>query len=600
MERGRDAWSVLRGLKVATVGPDAHQLDIDRVGSAPEDHYASLQVLSKSYEFYKYYTHLKPDRVSIYNDMDEMMQYVLASSAMDAYVEDALQEDPTTEKSIWPDSPSARVKAELQRLFEVLEIEDNAYGKIYSLGQYGDGFDLLLYNRERGLFDAAPMEVRVCHRHETAHRVLEGFTIGEVHEAPTKGAPKFKPWDLVHSKIKGRRPQDPYGSPFFIQTRLIYKVLKLMEEQMLLYRMNMHPDRLIFKIFTGNASPDQRMRILRQWKKNLERTVALNNVTGQYQAQYAPWQIDQNIYWPTGVGDDSSGVEKFPGSANVGEVFDVHYMRDLFFASVRVPKGYMGFEDSQGYRYGDTLSQQSIKFARGVKRLRKHYLQGLARKCRIHLALRGIDSRLPQNSFTLHMTPVSYLEEQQRAEMFAQRLDAVRSMIEIGEIMSAKMSINLEIWAKYVLHQYAGLDEPLIARLMTPQAQGGADMTFTPSGGSLTFEHLSQKERSELHKRITGDEQLRETLGKILPVEDLKSGGAYKLPSWDDVDLEQFAESYNAGEVTESNEDLRVRAMQTSHEKEGQLEAERQERLREDLKRLAKAAIESVKAKGLV
>ena len=42
--------------------------------------------------------------------------------------------------------------------------------------------------------------------------------------------------------------------------RLIYKVLKLMEEQMVIYRMNMHPDRLIFKIFTGAAGTDERRR----------------------------------------------------------------------------------------------------------------------------------------------------------------------------------------------------------------------------------------------------------------------------------------------------------------------------------------------------
>jgi hypothetical protein len=289
------------------------------------------------------------------------------------------------------------------RLFETLEMEDRVAGDLWGLGKYGDHFCLLMYDKDKGIFDAAPLEPRIVFRHEDSRRVLKGFSIGDDAEAETadKGSlPKYKAWDLAHFRMRSKRVTDPYGSPFFLQVRRIYKVLKLMEEQMVMYRMNMHPDRLVFKVFTGNAGPEERQRLVRQWRKEVEKLISIDHGAGRMVAEYAPWSTLQNIFWPVGI-NDQSGVEKFAGSSNAGEIFDIAYLRDLFFAGTRVPKAYMGFEDSQGYRGTDTLSAQSIKFSRGVKRLRRHLLQGYTRMCRIHLALRGIDSRQPQNAFKL-------------------------------------------------------------------------------------------------------------------------------------------------------------------------------------------------------
>jgi hypothetical protein len=589
-ENMRGAWDVLLGLKRATaVRPDP--TGGDRIGSDPSRSDDERNLLNAAYEYYRYYTHLEPDRISVYSDMDEMYQYVLCHAAMEAYIEDALQPDMKTGMSIWPKSANPTVQAELLRLFETLEMEDRAPGDLWGMAKYGDHFGLLKYEKGKGVYDMLPMEPRITHRHEDSNRVLQGFTVGDSGDeasANKTGVPMFKPWDMVHFRVRGRRPTDPYGTPFFIQVRLIYKVLKLMEEQMTIYRMNLHPDRLIFKVFTGSAGPDERRRIVQLWRRDMEKVVSINHGTGRMNSEYAPWMVNQNIYWPIGGQDQVSGVEKFPGSANSGDIFDVEYMRDLFFAGTRVPKAYMGFEDSQGYRGTDTLSAQSLKFARGVKRLQRHDLQGLTRLCRIHLAIRGIDSHQPENHFSLEMTPVSYLDEAHRSELYAKRYEALGYMLDIGDKMAASFGegkFNSHLWAQYTLSEFGQFDDDTIAKLLSPAMAGqgnAADLTYMPAGSAFRFERMSADEMSRLRDMIGENDELKALL---------MSAGMQSTDCEFQTTMSCTADRQKIGDLTESEMDTKVFDKAAEHSTEFKLkyDEDAKKRLTQELKEISEA-----------
>ena len=546
-ERLRHAWDILRGVKQATKSPQ-QGTKAQRFGGPAGATDDDLQVLSASYEYYRSYTHLEPDRITIYSDMDEMYQYVLCHAALEAYVEDATQLDTRTQLALWVQAENPHIQAEVMHLLEVLEIEDRLEGDFWGTAKYGDHFNLLLMEQGKGVFDAIPLEPRIVHRHQDRRRVLTGFSVGDIasdDEATRAKIVKWQPWDMVHFRNKGKRAAiDPYGAPFFLSVRLIYKVLKLMEEQMVIYRMNMHPDRLIFKIFTGAAGTDERRRAVQIWRKEMERLVSLDHQTGKMTAEYSPWLVTGNIYWPVGQNDNVSGVEKFPGSANSGDIFDIEYTRDLLFAGMRVPKAFMGFEDSQGYRGTDTLSSQSIKFARGVKRLQRMMLQGYMRLCRVHLAIKGYDCRDPKYAFNLQMTPVSYLDEAHRAELYAKRFEAMDYMLGMGEKMTNTLQINTKVWAQYVLKEFGQFDDSMIAKLLTPDQSDA--LTFEPTASALKFEKSTQRARREsvlnektgrrefkpedlkrIRDAIEADNDLKEAITKILPTADMSFGSQY-------------------------------------------------------------------------
>lgn len=521
-EKVRDAWDVLRGLQTVTKMPQAGARPI-RYGSSADAPDEDISVLSGSYQFYKNWTHMEPDRMSVYSDLDEMMQYVLASSALEAYIEDATQPDFSSGLIVTPTSQNKQVVDEIYKFFDMIELEDRIVGDMWNLAKYGDYFNLLLVDEDKGVFDAAPLEPRIVWRHEDSRRVLTGFSIGDASENTDdaqKEQPKYKPWDIVHYRMRSKRVSDPYGTPFFFNVRMVYKVLKLMEEQMVIYRMNMHPDRLVFKVFTGSSGPEDRRRQIRMWRREMERMVSLDRNTGSFRAEYAPWQVNQNIYWPVPQGDNNSGVEKFPGSANAGDIFDVAYMRDLFFAGVRVPKAYMGFEDSQGYRGTDTLSAQSIKFSRGVKKIQRHYLRGLTRLVMIHLACKGIDARKPMNAFNLETSPTSYLDESHKAELYAKRYEALNYMLDIGGKMRQELGINSRVWSQYVLKEFGGFDDNMIAQLNSPETGAAPDMNYTPADVPLSFESEERADQEQkIRDMIGNDSKLTEAVQTARKVE---------------------------------------------------------------------------------
>jgi hypothetical protein len=466
---------------------------------------------------------------------------------MDAYVEDAVQPDFKSGRAVMFQSVNPEVKKHLEQLAENLELEDRVYGDLWHLGKYGDYFNLLLIDEEKGVFDACPLEPRIVWRHEDSRRVLRGFSVGDASENSTDtklDIPKYKPWDVIHWRLRSRRIQDPYGSPFFFHARQIYKMLKLMEEQMVVYRMNMHPDRLVFKVFTGNAGPEERRRVVRQWRREMEHNTMIDRSTGMMRSEFAPWMINNNVYWPVGSGDATSGVDKLSGSANAGDCLDVEYMRLMFFAAVRVPKAYMGLEDSQGYRGSETLSGQSVKFARGVKRLQKHYLQGLMRLAKIHLAVRGVDYREPSNAFAVSMSPTSYLDEAQRAELYAKRFEALNVMLDIGAKMAGELGLNRPAWAEYVLKEFGGFDDETIMKFLAPSAST-PDITMTPNDHSMTFE-------AELRERVANDSKLSKAAVELsdqsgIIVQERSNQSVLDLPSTKDLLSPDGRERYEVG-----------------------------------------------------
>lgn len=943
-ERASGAWEVLRGIAHAVRQPQAGAFPM-RIGSPPDQSDEDLRVISSSYEYYRHYTHLEPDRLSVYSDMDELFSYVLAYSAMDAYIEDALQPDPRTGRTLWARSDNPEVQAEIMRLFDNLEMEDRIEGDFWGLGKYGDHFGLLMYDTPRGVFDYMPIEPRIVTRNENKRRVLKGFTVGGDASSDPGGDKNrqhttWKPWDMVHWRLRGKRASvDPYGTPFFLSVRLIYKVLKLMEEQMTIYRMNMHPDRLIFKIFTGSMGTEERRRVVRLWRSEMERLVSRDHQTGRFTSEYAPPLITGNIYWPVGQNDNVSGVEKFPGcftgdtkisllsgeevpikdlvdrdefwvysfgsdgsfypgrghsarltkknapvvkvtldtgetirctpdhrfmlkdgtykhaehltpndslmplyrkldkhgyeqlasnrryekkrplhcslcgedghnkrtcgrvpspnwvhthrlaslenegcrvpagyvihhadfnsrnnspenlirmttkdhdslhaehlhrsfhspdakrkaadatrrryadsdwrekkriqqqntinklwgndefvtkalrnlnsqtsgelssnaqkanherwhvrrgkksdscalcmrnhravsvepdgyedvyditvdthhnfsltagvvvhnSANAGDCFDVEYMRDLFFAGVRIPKAYVGLEDSQGYRGTDTLSAQSMKFARGVQKLRRGGLQGLTRLVRIHLALRGIDSTQPQNTFTLEMVPVSYLDEAHKTELTAKRMEALDYMISLGERMSASMQINTRVWAQHVLKEFGGLDDSFLMKLLTPDSSEQGHLAYEPTAAALRFEDdakqiiakrvkdggktdLDEDDLKRIRDVIYSDDTLREAVQHLIVDAPLNYASRWSSEQ-DRKPIHGLQEAMRKDSSLETNYSSLEEAQNASAQARKDVQRKAKERLTNELHTIAQSAQEAGREAGIL
>ncbi len=427
------------------------------------------QVWAQTYQFFRKYTHLKPDRLTIYDDMDEMNQYAITGSMMELYAEDASQVDSRRGVPIWVETRNPKIAEEWKTFYDNTGIGDTFTADLQEMGKMGDDFLLTLYNREKGVFGLKYLDPRIVWKYVDKYGVHRGWSLGDKMEED----PVLKPWDVAHLRLVGdRRIEDEiYGTPILMRIRLVYKVLKLMEEQMVIYRMNMHPDRLVFPVPVGKGGNPMAVRmLLNNWRKMIEKNTRWDPKGGQFGFEYAPQGVDQIIYYPQYEGSDAM-PQKLQGTTNAMDIFDIEYMRDMLFSGGRVPKAYLGFEKDINAKA--TLSNQDQRFARGVKRVQRNGLIGYTFAFAVHLQLRGLDPQKAENAFLLRGTPISALEEEQRADQYENRFRAANSFLEIMDRFPEQ--INQKTFLTYVLTDIAQIESDLVKKLMSQVDDAAVD-----------------------------------------------------------------------------------------------------------------------------
>lgn len=94
----------------------------------------------------------------------------------------------------------------------------------------------------------------------------------------------------------------------------------------------------------------------------------------------------------------SSGIFIF--NSNLSEIADIEYLQKKLFAALRVPKQFMGFEETAGE--GKNLAMMDVRFARTINRIQQSMLMELNKIAIIHLYALGYEDYLDDFKLTLN------------------------------------------------------------------------------------------------------------------------------------------------------------------------------------------------------
>jgi len=444
---------------------------VSQTGGPPGPHFAS-----DVYKWFQSEIKLAASRITRYKEFDMMDEQDILAAVLDLYTEDAVQYDPSTGMSVWVTAREKDLEDSLNRLFSDLDIDEKAPVIARGIAKYGDHFEALLQRVNEfgvpvgvaGLKTQSPFQV--AHVIDKMGRT-SGFATGETVTGQSL-LPDSKnlsaPWDFLHFKLGSLDPEDPaHGRSLLLAARRTYRFLSLMEEAVVLFRLRRHPDRLKWKVDTGGMPPEEWANYARLFLQNIRKNQMVDPDTGEIRAEQNPMSMDEDILIPTGEGV-SMDVENLPGSNQGGNILDLDYMRKKLFGCVRVPPDFMGFADTSGTLSQNTpLANQDIRYSRGVKKLQFCLLNGFVTLCELDLLMKGMDLSDPKNEFTVHMHPVTYLDELQRAETAKTRAETVSTMLEIG----SNLKLDGRRWMAYVASM-SGLPEELlvgIADLKDPE-----------------------------------------------------------------------------------------------------------------------------------
>jgi hypothetical protein len=191
----------------------------------------------------------------------------------------------------------------------------------------------------------------------------------------------------------------PFGQSILENIFKVYKQKELLEDSVLIYRVQRAPERRIFKIDVGNMPSHMAMQFVERVKNEMhQRRIPTNTGGGanMMDASYNPLSINEDYFFPQTAEGRGSSVETLPGGQNLGEIDDLKYFNNKMARGLRVPSSYLptGPDDSNlamnDGRVGTALIQE-YRFNQYCERLQRLIMQKLDDEFKMFLRWRGFN-----------------------------------------------------------------------------------------------------------------------------------------------------------------------------------------------------------------
>jgi intein/homing endonuclease len=285
------------------------------------------------------------------------------SSALDIWAEEATASD---EKGrilhLYSENP--KIKNILENFFyDTLNIEYNLTPWTRNLTKYGDFFTFLDVHPEMGIVNVFPMPVNEVERDEGWDpKNPQAVRFRWV----TQGNQILEAWQVAHFRLLGNDAFLPYGSSVLESSRRIWRQLILIEDAMLVYRVVRSPERRVFYIDVGAVATEQIPNFMEAAKTTLRSAPVIDKSSGRVDLRYQPLSVDHDYFIPVRGTESGTKIDTLPGGQHVSDVADVEYLQKKLFAALKVPKAYLGYDDSLSSKATLCLRQNTpIKLTSG-------------------------------------------------------------------------------------------------------------------------------------------------------------------------------------------------------------------------------------------
>lgn len=359
-----------------------------------------------------------------YIEHDRMDLWPEIGAALDIYAEEACVQNPKTCQVINVHSKSDRIKSVLDDLF-VNRLDVNVMLEMItrSLCKYGNEFMLLNIDSENGVMGWRELPVREMTRVEGGMLTAYGGAYAAPMQADLGNMKPnevrfvwdghneqnpYRNWQVAHFRLIKDSFYLPYGSSILNKARRHWKILSMMEDAMLLYRLERSIERRIFKVNVGLIDDADVPAFLQEFMNNVKRAPIIDPMTGMMDLRKNFLDVSADYVIPVRSGQDPTSIETLAGAQNQTSMDDIEYIEKKVFAGLRIPKEFLNFQDSQGK--SQNLSILDIRFARNVMSVQKALLMELNKIAIIHLYLLGFEDEI--TNFSLTMTnPSNQLEQ---------------------------------------------------------------------------------------------------------------------------------------------------------------------------------------------
>ena len=377
----------------------------------------------------------------MYRDADLMDAFPEIGAALDIVSEEStIVNDKGMVVNVY--SQSDRIKSILEDLFvNRLNIQLTGQMIVRAMCKYGNQFMLLDVDHKNGVKGWKQLPVFNIERIENgiqnpygagASIAVNGITKEDADLSTqyiwlddNNSQIPFRDWQIAHFRLLTNSLYLPYGVSYLNAARRHWRMLSLMEDMMLIYRLERSFERRVYKIFVGAIDDADVQGYVERIANEFKRTPIIDPVTGQVDLRKNILSIDQDIFIPVRDENAPNPIDTLQAGQNMTALDDIKFVQNKVVTALRIPKSFLNFEEGVGD--GKNLALMDIRFTRTVNRIQQAFLMELTKVASIHLFLLGFNDEL--TNFTLSMNNPSTQAEQLEIENMQKKIDAVRDAV---------------------------------------------------------------------------------------------------------------------------------------------------------------------------
>jgi len=395
----------------------------------------------------------QPNRVERYIQYDQMDMDSEVNAALDTIAEFCTQADAKTNlpfQVLWKEDPtdseSTILQESLKKWCAINTLHQRIFRIFRSTIKYGDHFFL----RDPETFElywVNPTDVKRAVINEANGRAVEQYVIANIHPnlavkvatkpiesvktlASTATTSAMGPYsnpsnyakpgsqggevaidgnDIIHVTLnEGLDVSWPFGGSILDSVFKIYKQKELLEDAIIIYRVQRAPERRVFYIDTGNLPAHQAMAFVERVKNEIhQRRIPTRTGGGTaLDASYNPLSMLEDFFFAQTADGRGSKVEVLPGGQGLGEIDDLKFFTNKLLRGLRIPSSYLPTgPDDTAAQYTDgklgTAMIQEFRFNQYCRRLQGLVAPFFDKEFKVFLKNRGVN--IDSSSFDIDL-----------------------------------------------------------------------------------------------------------------------------------------------------------------------------------------------------
>ena len=385
--------------------------------------------INKDYQAFVY-ANIDKDKQRRLADYRRMSSYAELADCLDEICDECIVVDDKGDivkfqvKGSYSKSIQDSLKKEFDNFIQIYDLEHTGWEKFRQLLIEGELFfeNLIKDKREElgiiGLI-SIPSELINPVYHNVQNEIVKGYLLRKPIIGPTQSINTEDQEELLFLQ----KAQVSYINsgcwnefktmriPFIENSKRAYRQLSLIEDSVVIYRLVRAPERLVFKVYTGNMPPPKaesyiKSLMMKYWSKK-----TYNGAEGKIANVYDPQSMLDSYWFPVDAQGHGTDVNPLTTSTNLGEIKDLDYFLTKLYKSLKVPISRF-MTPGDPFKDGTEITRDELRFARFIIRIQSQFAVGIKQAFITHLKLKGLwkEYKLKEQSLKIKFNePTSFM-----------------------------------------------------------------------------------------------------------------------------------------------------------------------------------------------